>query len=38
MRFHELDTVVLERDILERGLRKGALGRSSSSMSLMGWM
>jgi hypothetical protein len=26
MRFHELETVVLERDIPERGLRKGDLG------------
>jgi len=26
MKFHELETVVLERDIPERGLRKGDLG------------
>jgi hypothetical protein len=26
MRFHELETVVLERDIPERGLRRGDLG------------
>jgi Domain of unknown function (DUF4926) len=26
MRYHELETVVLERDIPERGLRKGDLG------------
>jgi hypothetical protein len=26
MKFHELETVVLERDIPERGLRKGNLG------------
>lgn len=26
MRFHELDTVVLDRDFPERGLRRGDLG------------
>ena len=26
MKYHELETVVLERDIPERGLRKGDLG------------
>ena len=26
MKFHELETVVLERDIPERGVRKGDLG------------
>ena len=38
MKFRELETVVLERDIPKHGLRKGdLLERSSNSMSPMGW-